>query len=211
MFCLSSKHGISSVPCIVWSTVSMSFYCRNAYFVLGVPNSSYYSDPASRSTPRLRINENPHQLWLSGWETTPCWGAKEKRGARGAGLFSRAFGLHWALSCCPSFPNEGCTRQSGPSAVARKQDHCIPGEVSCWNGQYLWHKLTRGLKVSNSIVALCRVGLKANKGKLTLTLRTTGRPSIGCSISVWRDQGWTKDWCPVTLYSPQTVMLTLCS
>lgn len=82
MFCLSSKHGISSVPCIVWSTVSMSFYCRNAYFVLGVPNSSYYSDPASQSTPRLRINENPHQLWLSGWETTPCWGAK-RRGEQG--------------------------------------------------------------------------------------------------------------------------------
>lgn len=40
----------------------MSFYCRNAYFVFGVPNSSCYSDPASRSTPRLRINENPRQV-----------------------------------------------------------------------------------------------------------------------------------------------------
>lgn len=28
---LSSKHGVSSVPCIVWSTVSMSFYCWNTY------------------------------------------------------------------------------------------------------------------------------------------------------------------------------------
>lgn len=129
------------------------------------------------------------RLWLSGWEATPCWGAKEKREARGEGLFSRAFGLPWAQSGCPSFPNEGCTQQSRPSAVAREQDHCSPGEMSCWNGQYLWHKLTWGLKVSNSIVALCHVGLKTNKGKLTLTLGTTGKPSIGCSISVWRDQG----------------------
>lgn len=73
------------------------------------------------------------RLWLSGWETTPYWGAKEKREARGEGLFSRAFGLPWAQSDCPSFPNEGCTQQSG--LWARKQDHCSPGEVSWWNGQ----------------------------------------------------------------------------
>lgn len=73
--------------------------------------------------------------------------------------------------------------------MAREQDHCSPGPMSCWNGQYLWHKLTWGLKVSNSVVALCHVGLKTNKDKLTLTLGTTGKPSKGCSISVWRDQG----------------------
>lgn len=86
----------------------------------------------------------------------------------GEGLFSRAFGLHWAQSDCPSFPNEGCTqRRSGLSAVARKQDHCSLGEMSCWNGQYLWHKLTWGLNVFNSIVALSHVGLKTNEQKQT--------------------------------------------
>lgn len=72
----------------------MSFYCRNAYFVLGVPNSSSYSDPASRSTPRLRINKNPQQVVTLNLRNHTRLGAKEQREARGEGLFCRAFGLH---------------------------------------------------------------------------------------------------------------------
>lgn len=76
------KHGISSVPCIVWSTVSMSFYCRNAYFILGVPNSPYYSDPASRRTPCLRINENPHQVVTLRLRNHTTVRGKEQRGEK---------------------------------------------------------------------------------------------------------------------------------
>lgn len=61
----------------------MSFYCRNAYFVLGVPNSSYYSDPASWSTPCLRINENPHQVVTSRLRNHTMLRGKREEGSKG--------------------------------------------------------------------------------------------------------------------------------
>lgn len=127
MFCLSSKHGVPSVPCIVWSTVSMSFYCRNAYFVLGVPNSSYYSDPASRSVPRLRINANPHQavaLRLRN-HTQKTIEEQKRRGKRGekvsfpghlGSIEHNQLALHFLM-------------KAAASTGGRKQDHCSPGEI----------------------------------------------------------------------------------
>lgn len=116
MFCLSSKHGISSVPCIVWNTVSMSFYCRNAYFVLGVPNSSYYSDPASRSTPHLRIAENPHQAVILTQVEEPHHGEEQKRGGKRGEKISfpghlgsvehNQVALHFLMKTAPS--SQGC-------------------------------------------------------------------------------------------------------
>lgn len=189
MFCLSSRHGVSSVPCIVWSTVSMSFYCRNTYLYWEYLIPFITVILSHRALLNSELEKNPTRLWVSTWETAPCWGPEEwGRGEENP--FSRAFGLHWAWLDCPSFPNEGCTqRWASLSAVACKQDHCSLGEMSCWNGQYLWHKLTWRLNIFNSIVALCHVDLKTNKSKPTLTLGTAGNPSRGCSISVWKDQG----------------------
>lgn len=154
MFCLSSKHGVSSVPCIVWSTVSMSFYCSNTYLYLEYLIPLITVILSHRAVLNSEVEKNPTSLCVS------SWGAEEWREGE-EGRFSRAFGLNWAWSDCPSFPNEGCTQQwSSPSAVAHKQDHCSLGEMSCWNGQYLWHKLTCRVNVFSSIVALCYVGLK---------------------------------------------------
>lgn len=60
----------------------MSFYCKNAYFVFGVPDSSCYSDPASRSTPHLRINGNPHQVVTLRLRNHTMLGSKREEGSR---------------------------------------------------------------------------------------------------------------------------------
>lgn len=169
------------------STVSMSFYCRNTYLYWEYLIPLVTVILSHRAL--LRTGESPHQvvsLRLRNYRVEEI-----RSGGRGeGGLLSRACGLHWAQLDCPSFPNEGCTqRWSSLSAVAHQQDHCRLGEMSCWNGQYLWHKLTWGLNLCSSVVAPRGVGLKANKSKLTLTLDTAGNPPISCSVSVWRDKG----------------------
>lgn len=138
----SSKHGVSSVPCIVQSAVSMSFYCRNTYLYWEYLIPLITVILSHRALLTSELETIPTRLWVSNYEATPCWGVVE---GRGEGLFSRVFGLHWARPDCPSFPNECCTQLwASASAGARKQDHCSLGEMSCWNGQYLWQSLHGG-------------------------------------------------------------------
>lgn len=217
MFCLYPQSMVYLLFLALFGALSRCpFYCRNTYLyweylipliTVILSHRALLTSDLEKTTPpppgcELRVTEPQHV-------------EEQKSGGRGEeGLFSRAFQLHWARLHCPSFPNEGCT-QRGPSppAVACKQDHCSLGKMSCGNGQYLRHKLTWGLRVPQRFQFYCssHADLKTNKNKPTLTLGTVGNTEYrGRSISVWKDQGQKKVWCPLTPCSSQAANFTLC-
>lgn len=176
---LSSKHGVSSVPCIVWSAVSMSFYCWNTYL--------YWE----YLIPLITVILSHRALLISELEKTtpPPPGCEfhvemQKSGGRGEErLFSRALRLHWARLYRLSFLNEGRTyRWWTPPAIVCKQDHCSHGEVPCWNGQYLWLKLTWGLNISEYFQFDCSTRSRWLKDKQKQTnhnpANSRGDPSV---------------------------------